>query len=177
MVLMLPALSLDAIKQFWVQIGVRNQAHGNLSSWICLADVTLLLTENESFFIRTMGIVVPSNFMTLYFACGAPTLKALAFVVNRLSCSVPVLEAQINDAPIRIDQFTERLRSCLFECDISGAFLHYRAILHAVDGLLVGNSSSIRLPQQPSMAQVDILLAHFLDREKAIGLIRGPEEK
>jgi hypothetical protein len=166
----LPDRTPAEVRQLWVEIGTRNRALGSDTQWITFTDITVMLTRREAFFVAVMRIKPLPSFSVTFHELNASMLKALAFVLNRLVYSVPALDAQAGVGRERVRQLTATLRGCLFLCDIAGAFLQYRAILHVVDGELVADGRTVIVSNRNSTAEIEALLGHFLDREKAIGL-------
>jgi hypothetical protein len=170
--LTLPDCKSAEIRQLWTEISIRNRATGNDHPWLTFLDITFLVTHREAFFFAIMRIKTSPNFTAAFFDLDASMLKALAFIMNRLVYSVPALESQIVEVKVKIMTLAATLRGCLFMCDISGAFLQYRTMLHVVDGELVADGRTVMVSNRSAAAEVEALLGHFLDREKAIGLIQ-----
>jgi hypothetical protein len=170
--LVLPDRTPGEVRQLWTDINTRNRALGNETPLITFADITYMLTHRENFFFAAMRIKLLPSFSVTFHELNASMLKALAFVLNRLVYSVPALDLQAGDSREKVRRLAVTLRGCLFMCDVAGAFLQYRAMLHVVDGVLVADGSSMMVSNRNSAAEVEALLRHFLDREKAIGLVQ-----
>jgi hypothetical protein len=174
--LTLPMVTLAQNKQLWFELSTRNSASGRDSLSLELQDVTYIITQREQFFLAVMEVKLAPNFSSVFFDFNSSLLKAIAFIINRLIYSIPVIETESADANSRLKKLAKFLRECLFNCDIAGAFLHYREMLHVIDGVLLGDSRAIRVNSTSTPAEVAILLQHFLDREKAVGLVQTKKQ-
>jgi hypothetical protein len=170
--LTLPMVTLAQNKQLWFELSTRNSANGRDSLSLELEDLTYMITQREQFFLAVMEVRLSPNFSSVFFDFNASVLKAIAFIINRLIYSIPVIDTESADANSRLKKLAKCLRECLFNCDIAGAFLHYREMLHVIDGVLLGDTRGIRLTHTSTLAEVTILFQHFLDREKAVGLVQ-----
>jgi hypothetical protein len=176
MALTLPDAKIPEAKQLWNDLRVRNRAEGNDRPWLAFEDITHLVTHRDAFFFAVMRVKLCPTFSALFFDFNASMLNAVAFIVNRVVYSVPALEAHAMSGAAKIAALASTLRACLFRCDISGAFLQYRAMLHVVDADLVADGRTVIVSNRSSANEVHALLGHFLDRERAVGLSQAAKE-
>jgi hypothetical protein len=169
--LALPDRSWSDARQLWSEICIRNRATGQDRAWLTFSDITYALTHREQFFFTVMQVRAIPDFAA-HCDFNASMLKSLAFIMNRLVYSVPVLEAQAGESTEKVRELATSLRACLFMCDIPGAYFQYRAMLHVVDGELIADGRTVMASNRSSPADVEALLGHFMLREKAIGLVQ-----
>jgi hypothetical protein len=159
------------MKTLWNGLVTRNRALERMSDYLDFSSITFLVTETEQLFFGVMRIFVPANFNQVFADLNAPVISAVKYVVQRLVHWIPVIGKGLPDSKNVLIRARDSIRECLFRCDVSSALEHYRLMLHLIDGMLVRRFGGIRVSNSSSAAEIEGLLQHFLDKEKAIGLV------
>jgi hypothetical protein len=166
-----PDLTPTDTKDLWHELSIRNTADGKQLGMLDYSAICALVTEREALFFGVMKVHLIKNFTALFFDFNALVLKGISFIVSRLVYSIPVIQEKLPGGNSVLMSSAVAIRECLFLCDIAGAFFQYRMMLHLIDEVFVKDSASIKLSNASTGPEIQILIHHILDREKAVGLI------
>jgi hypothetical protein len=162
---------LKDMKTLWNGLTTRNQAMERPGDILDFSSITFLITETEQMFFAVMRIFVPPDFNQRFADLNAPVISVVRYLVQRLVHWIPVAAKGLPDSRSLLMKARDSIRECLYRCDASSALEHYQLLLHLIDSVLVRKFGGIRVSNASTVSEVSDLLQHFLDIEKAVGLV------
>lgn len=167
----LPNMSMSEIKHSWKELITKNQATGKRVDVLDFESLCYYITSKERIFFDVMNRVTLKNFSARYFELDAHLLTVIAFIIKRLVYYIPTVSQYLTSNLAMFNRTGEAIRESLFMCDISGAFAHYRMLLHLIDGVFVRDCANLVLSTNSTEDEVNKFLDHFKLREEVVGII------